>query len=91
MESILLSVTQDSLHEQISLIPQDPSLFHRSLKENIGYGKPDADDFDIITAAQMAHADDFIQDMAGRIRAHWWENAESNCLAASANVSPSPE
>ena len=57
-------VTLDSLHEQISLIPQDPSLFHRSLKENIGYGKLRADDADIANAARMAHADEFIQNMS---------------------------
>jgi ATP-binding cassette subfamily B protein len=57
----IAGVTQDSLHAQVSLIPQDPSLFHRSLKENIGYGKLHADTAEIITAARMAHADDFIQ------------------------------
>jgi len=59
----IAQVTQDSLHQQVSLIPQDPSLFHRSLKENIGYGKPCADEAEIIVAAQMAHADEFIQAM----------------------------
>jgi len=59
----IAGVTQDSLHEQVSLIPQDPSLFHRSLKENIGYGKLGASDADIAEAARMAHADDFIQAM----------------------------
>ncbi|MFI3136418.1 MAG: ABC transporter ATP-binding protein [Methylococcaceae bacterium] len=54
-------VLQDSLHDQVSLIPQDPSLFHRSLKENIGYGRLDADDDAIQAAAKLAHADDFIQ------------------------------
>lgn len=55
--------SQDSLHEQVSLIPQDPSLFHRSLKENIGYGRLEADDEDIEAAARMAHADEFIRVM----------------------------
>jgi ATP-binding cassette subfamily B protein len=50
----------DSLHEQVSLIPQDPSLFHRSLKENIGYGRLDADNEAISEAAKLAHADEFI-------------------------------
>jgi ATP-binding cassette subfamily B protein len=54
-------VQQDSLHEQISLIPQDPSLFHRSLKENIGYGRLTADDDAIQSAANLAHADEFIR------------------------------
>lgn len=56
-------VTQDSLHEQVSLIPQEPSLFHRSLKENIAYGGGLADDLAIETAARLAHADDFIRRM----------------------------
>jgi len=53
--------TQDSLHEQVGLIPQDPSLFHRSLKENIGYGCLPIDDQAVKSAARLAHADDFIQ------------------------------
>ncbi|MGR8941385.1 MAG: ABC transporter ATP-binding protein, partial [Gammaproteobacteria bacterium] len=57
-------VTQASLHQQVSLIPQDPSLFHRSLKENIGYGKLEASAREIAGAAAHAHADDFIQAMA---------------------------
>jgi ATP-binding cassette, subfamily B, bacterial len=56
-------VSQDSLHEQVSLIPQDPSLFHRSLKENIAYGRLGVADEAIQEAARMAHADDFIQVM----------------------------
>lgn len=54
-------VLLDSLHEQVSLIPQDPSLFHRSLKENIAYGRLNVDDAEIIAAAQMANADEFIR------------------------------
>ena len=53
-------VTQDSLHEAITMIPQDPSLFHRSLIENIGYGKPNATHEEIIKAARRAHAHEFI-------------------------------
>ncbi|MGZ8199715.1 MAG: ABC transporter ATP-binding protein, partial [Methylosarcina sp.] len=45
----------------LSLIPQDPALFHRSLKENISYGRLEASDDDIIAAAKLAHADDFIR------------------------------
>jgi ATP-binding cassette subfamily B protein len=56
-------VTQDSLHEQVSLIPQDPSLFHRSLRENIRYGRLDAEDAEIVAAARMARADEFIDGM----------------------------
>jgi ATP-binding cassette subfamily B protein len=56
-------MTQDSLHAQISLIPQDPSLFHRSLKENIRYGRIDATDEEVIDAARRAHAHEFIAQM----------------------------
>lgn len=59
----IAEVTQESLHEQVSLIPQDPTLFHRSLKENIGYGKFGASDLEIENAAMYAHADEFIRDM----------------------------
>ena len=57
-------LTQESLHGQISLIPQDPSLFHRTLIENIRYGRLEADDAEVIHAADQAHADAFIQEMA---------------------------
>ncbi|MBB5190758.1 ATP-binding cassette subfamily B protein [Silvimonas terrae] len=58
------SLSQDSLHGQLSLIPQDPTLFHRSLRENIRYGKLDASDNEVIAAAQKAHAHDFIEQMS---------------------------
>lgn len=54
-------VTQNSLRKSISIIPQDPSLFHRSIMENIRYGKPNASDEQVIIAAQYAHAHEFIQ------------------------------
>ncbi|MEI6420199.1 MAG: ABC transporter ATP-binding protein [bacterium] len=54
-------VTQESLRHNISLVPQDPVLFHRTLKENIRYGKPEATDEEVIKAAQLAHCDDFIE------------------------------
>lgn len=56
-------VTLDSLHEQVSLIPQDPSLFHRTLRENIAYGDLTATEADIMNAAQLAYCDEFIQAM----------------------------
>ncbi|MEZ4870691.1 MAG: ABC transporter ATP-binding protein [Bdellovibrionales bacterium] len=52
--------TQDSLRSIISMIPQDPMLFHRSLRENIRYGKPNATDAEIERAAKQARAHDFI-------------------------------
>jgi ATP-binding cassette, subfamily B, bacterial len=53
-------VTQDSLRENIALIPQDPTLFHRSIMKNIRYGRVDATDQEVIAAAKKAHADEFI-------------------------------
>ena len=56
----ILDVTQDSLRENISMISQDPQLFHRSLMENIRYGRLDATDDEVIEAAKKAHAHEFI-------------------------------
>jgi ATP-binding cassette subfamily B protein len=54
------ALTQDSLHSQLSLIPQDPNLFHRSLLDNIRYGRLEASEGEVIEAARQAHAHDFI-------------------------------
>lgn len=54
-------VTQESLREHISYVPQEPLMFHRSLRENIAYGRPDATDKEILTAAKKAHATEFIE------------------------------
>lgn len=59
----IAQVTQASLRQNISLVPQDPALFHRSLAENIAYGKPGADMTQIIDAAKKAYAHDFIMSM----------------------------
>lgn len=56
-------VTQDSLRENISMIPQEPSLFHRTIFENIAFGKLDATEQEVISAAQKAHAHDFIMEL----------------------------
>ncbi len=53
-------VTQESLREQIGMVTQDTSLLHRSVKDNIAYGQPDASLEQIIEAAKRAHADEFI-------------------------------
>ncbi len=53
-------VTQESLWQNISLVPQDPILFHRSLKENIRYGRFNASDEEVIMAAKLARCHDFI-------------------------------
>lgn len=54
------AVTQDSLRANIAMISQDPSLFHRSLMDNIRYGKTNATDEEVIEAAKKAHAHEFI-------------------------------
>lgn len=54
------TVTQDSLRAAISFIPQDPTLFHRSILDNIRYAKPDASFEEIVAAAKSAHAHEFI-------------------------------
>jgi len=59
-------MTQDSLHSQLSLIPQDPNLFHRSLMENIRYGRLEASDEEVVDAARKAHAHEFITKIKGQ-------------------------
>lgn len=56
-------VKQVSLRENIAYVPQDTALFHRSIAENIAYGKPDANIQEIKRAAELAHADEFIKDL----------------------------
>jgi ATP-binding cassette subfamily B protein len=56
-------VTQQSLKNAISFIPQDPMLFHRSIMDNIGYGKLGATSEEIIEAAKKAHIHDVIMNM----------------------------
>ncbi len=53
-------VTQESLWKNISLVPQDPILFHRPLSENIVYGRPDASETEIVVSAKAAHCHEFI-------------------------------
>jgi len=53
-------LTQDSLRRAISVVPQEPILFHRSLAENIAYGRPGASREEIIAAARRAHAHEFV-------------------------------
>jgi ATP-binding cassette subfamily B protein len=56
-------ITQDDLRENIAYIPQEPLLFHRSLKDNIGYGRVKATDEEIHEVARLAHADEFIEQL----------------------------
>jgi ATP-binding cassette subfamily B protein len=60
-------VTQDSLRETIGVVPQDISLFHRSVMDNIRYGKPEASDDEVMEAAITARCD-FIKDLPSGIR-----------------------
>ena len=53
-------ITQESLREQIGMVTQDTSLLHRSVKDNIAYGQPEAVMNEIVEAARRAHADEFI-------------------------------
>lgn len=59
----IYDITSDSLRKNIAMIPQDPTLFNRSLMENIRYGKISALDEEVILAAKHAHAHDFIMNM----------------------------
>lgn len=59
----IAEVTQESLRAHIALVPQDPVLFHRTLMENIRYGRLGASDEEVIAAAKMAHCHEFISRM----------------------------
>jgi ATP-binding cassette, subfamily B, multidrug efflux pump len=65
----IAAVTQESLRAQICVVTQDTSLLHRSIRDNIRYGRPDATEAEIVMAARLAHADEFIgslEDYRGR-------------------------
>ncbi|MEM7588656.1 MAG: ABC transporter ATP-binding protein [Myxococcota bacterium] len=59
-EQNIAQVTRDSLRQHIAMIPQDPSLFHRSLMDNIRYGQLNASDAQVMQAAQLSHCHEFI-------------------------------
>jgi ATP-binding cassette subfamily B protein len=54
------NVTLGSLRDNVALVPQDPILFHRTLRENIRYGRRDATDDEVARAGKLAHCDEFI-------------------------------
>ncbi len=57
----IAEITQNSLRENIAYVPQESELFHRLIRRNIGYGKLDAKDTEVIDAAKQANAWDFIE------------------------------
>jgi ATP-binding cassette subfamily B protein len=57
----IADVSQDSLRDALAVVPQEISLFHRSVRENIRFARPGATDEDVIAAAQAAHCDGFIR------------------------------
>lgn len=57
------TVSQKNLREQIGFVPQDPVLFHRTLMDNIRYGKRNATNDEVIKAANLAHCDEFIKNL----------------------------
>jgi ATP-binding cassette subfamily B protein len=57
------SVSQDSLRANVAVVPQEISLLHRSLRENLRYGRPDATDEEVERAARDAHCEDFIDEL----------------------------
>ncbi len=59
-------VSQDSLRSAIGMVTQDTSLLHRTIRENIAYGRPDATDADVYQAAMDAQADGFIRQLSDR-------------------------
>jgi ATP-binding cassette subfamily B multidrug efflux pump len=62
----IAGVTQESLRRNIGMVTQDTSLLHRSIRDNIRYGAPDATDEQIIAAARRAHAHEFIGELSDR-------------------------
>jgi ATP-binding cassette subfamily B multidrug efflux pump len=59
----IAGLTQESLRAQIGMVTQDTSLLHRSIRDNIRYGRPDASEAEIADAARRAHATEFIEDL----------------------------
>ena len=75
-------VTQESLRSQISMVPQDALLFHRTIRENIAYWKPDATEKEILSASKTAKCHNFIENLPDKydslvwerwIKLSWWE------------------
>jgi ATP-binding cassette subfamily B multidrug efflux pump len=69
----IAAVTQESLRSQISVVTQDTSLLHRSIFDNIRYGRPESSDAEVIAAAKLAHADEFILDLVDWKERHGYD------------------
>ena len=81
--------TQQSLRRQVAYVPQEALLFHRSIRENIAYGRAGATDEQIREAARLANA--WSSSTACPVASTpWWASAASSFRAASASVWPSP-
>lgn len=65
----IASVTLESLRRSVSLIPQEPLLFHRTLEENIRYGRIEASSHEVMRVAKLAHCDEFIKKCPGSYNA----------------------
>lgn len=61
---VISDVTQDSLRSKIGMVTQDTSLLHRSIRDNILYGNPDATEQDLLKATKQAHAHEFIETLS---------------------------
>jgi len=63
----IANATQESLRQHIALVPQEPALFHRSLRDNIAFARQDATEEEVIRAAKQAHAWEFIQQLPNKL------------------------
>jgi len=59
------AISQAALRKAIAYVPQDPAMFHRSIADNIRFGRPEATDAEVRRAAHLAHADEFIRHLPG--------------------------
>ncbi len=64
----IVNITQDDLRSEIAYVPQEPLMFHRTVSENIEYGRPGASRREIKAAAKMAHANEFIEKLPDKYK-----------------------